>query len=223
MKLLKLLFVSLLILNVGCDKKSVKLPVLNVKGIQDTIYDNSQIWIFFQLKNKDTITKLNRNNTISTTNWIFNIDKRLSLQQVVPKLKKMIEKREKPSLHPKDINDSNYFSYVDTVSNALSLIPFEVIHYKMYTPLDKTSLNKNDSLSKHLFINYLSNGISVNDSLISISQINDYITNKRDTEKLKLHLSFDKNLTYQNYIHLKALLQNINNDSIQIDTNEYIN
>jgi len=222
MKIFKLLIITLLIFVSSCEKKSVQVPVLEVSGIQDTIYDNSQIWLFFKLQDGDTIVELNRNNSISTTNWIFNIDKRLSLHQVIPHLKKLIEKREKPAMHPKDKDDTNYFSYVDSGSNTLSTVQFDVINYITDKMVDKTAF-KNDSLTKHLFVNYSKIGISVNDSLLTINQFSDYLNQQIDTINLKLHLSFDKRLNYDDYLHLKAILQNAKSGSISIDENEYVN
>jgi len=220
-RIVKILLIALLISTVSCEKKSVKLPVLYEIGIQDTIYDNTQIWMFFTLQNGDTIAELNRNNAIATTNWIFNIDKRLPLHQVIPNLKNLIEKREKPAMHPKDEDDTNYFSYVDSRSNTLSTVQFDVINYITDDELTKTEF-ENDSLIKHLFINYIKNGITVNDSLIAIGQLNTYLTKQLDSVRLNLHLSFDKYLSYQEYLHMKAILQNVKKDSIRVDKNEYV-
>jgi len=222
MNTLKLLIITLLFITVGCEKKNVQLPVLGVSGIQDTIYDNSQIWMFFKVQDGDTIVELNRNNSISTTNWIFNIDKKLPLHQVVPQLKKLIEKREKPAMHPKDENDYNFFSYVDSDSSTLSTVQFEVINYITDKKIDKTVLT-NDSLTKHLLINYHKHGILVNDNKITMDEFSNFLSKQQDSTQLHLHLSFDKNLSYQDYLHVKAILQNNKNDLIHIDQNEYVN
>ncbi len=216
-------FISIILLFIcftSCNQKEVKLPLLNVSGIQDTIYDNSQIWIFYKLKNGNAIAELNRKNAISSTNWIYNIDKRLTLHQIIPHFKKMTEKREKPGMHPKDEDDTNYFSYVDSGSNKLSMVQFDVINYITDKVIDK-SIFKNDSITKHLAINYTKNKFLVNDSIIAIDELKDYITHQPNA--LKLHLSFDKYLNYNDYLYLKAILQNIKNDSISIDMNEYVN
>ena len=218
----KIIILALLIFTINCEKKSVQLPVFNTSGIQDTIYDNSQIWLFFKVQDGDTIAELNRKNTISTTNWIFNIDKRLPLHQVIPHLKKLIEKREKPAMHPKDEDDTNYFSYVDSDSNTLSTVQFDVINYFINKIIDKKEF-ENDSLTNHLFIDHSKKGLSVNDSVIAINQFDDYLNKQPATIKLKLHLSFDNYLSYHDYLLLKAILQNVKNDSISIDKNEYVN
>ena len=222
MKIVKLLIIALLIIVSSCEKKSVQVPVLSVSGIQDTIYDNTQIWMFLKIQDGDTIVELNRNNSISSTNWIFNIDKELSLHQVVPHLKKLIEKREKPAMHPKDEDDTNYFSYVDSDSKNLSMVQFDVINYITDKTIDKNKLG-NDSLNKQLFIEFQKNKLFINDSVVAIDQLNAHLKKLSVSNKLKLYLSFDKRLNYNDYLHLKAILQSIENDSIIIDQTEYVN
>ena len=204
----------------SCNQKEVKLPVLNVSGIQDTIYDNSQIWIFLKLHENDTVAELNRKNAISSTNWIYNIDKKLTLHQIVPHLIKMIKKRKKQGMHPKDEDDTNYFSYVDSGSKKLSMVQFDDINYITDKRFELTKF-KNDSVTKHLSINCTKSKFSINDSIIDIAELKNYINHQ--STSLKLHLSFDKHLSYKDYLYLKANLQNIKNDSIHIDMNEYVN
>ena len=205
----------------SCEKKSVKLPVLKVSGIQDTIYDNTLIWLFFKLQDGDTIAELNRNNTISTTNWIFNIDKRLPLHQVVPHLKKLIEKREKPTLHPKDNDDTNYFSYVDADSKTLSTVQFDVINFIIDKKIKKEKLQDTDN-QKHVFIRYSNKGFLVNDSLMKSHQFSTYLKKQPDSIQVTFHLSFDKYISYSNYLYVKAIFQNHKKNSFTIDKNEYI-
>lgn len=214
------ILVLLLICFISCNQKEVKLPVLNVSGIQDTIYDNSQIWIFHNPKNGNTIAELNRKNAISSTNWIYNIDRRLTLHQILPHLIKMIEKRQKLGMHPKDKDDTNYFSYVDKNSNKLSMVEFDVINFISDNVIDKSAF-KQDSLIKHLVIDYHKAKLSINDSIIEIDKLSNYLINQHTS--IKLHLSFDKYLSYKEYLHLKAILQNVKNDAIVIDRNEYVN
>lgn len=202
---------------IGCTRKTVQIPVLNVSGIQDTIYDNSQIWIFLEVKDNDTIAALNRKNSIASTNWIYNIDKNLPMRMVVPHLKKLIEKREQPAMHPKDEDDYNYFSYVDSKSNLLSMVKFDVIYFE--ENIDKNQFI-NDSLKKHLVIEYKKDKLTVNDSLIPLYALNNYLDKASVTKKINVHLNFDNNLNYNTYLQLKARLQNTK--TIELDTIEYV-
>jgi len=74
-------YLSLIVLFVfmACgNKEDILLPKLDTTIVQN-IEDHSPIYIFFRTKGKDTLAEVNRKNSIITTNWIFNIDKRLPL------------------------------------------------------------------------------------------------------------------------------------------------
>ncbi|HKJ05985.1 MAG TPA: hypothetical protein VJ970_00820, partial [Flavobacteriaceae bacterium] len=105
----------------SCAKKEVKLPVLAEKGIQE-VQNHSQVWIFFKVNNNDTIANVNSKNTISTTNWLYNIDKRLPLKYFIEEVKKLKVKHHN-SVHSKE-GMADFFSYSDSVSQKLSFIPF---------------------------------------------------------------------------------------------------
>ena len=220
MKILRVLIIVLFI-TLSCKQKSVQLPTLDVVGIQDTIYNNSKIWMFYIRDNNDTIAELNKNNSVANTHWIFNIDKRLSLKQVIPFIQELQTKKEKPSMHDNGEITHSYLSYVDTISNKLSLILFDSIIYntKKNISIDSKST---ESRYKDLLIDYNKNGLYANNVIVEKQEINDFITKQLDTSFLRINLCFDKNLSYQNYIHLKGKLQNIKNDSIVISNSEYI-
>ena len=209
------------LITVSCKQKSVQLPTLDVKGIQDTVYNNSKIWLFYALKGSDTIVTLNKNNSVINTHWIFNIDKRLLLKQVVPMVRQLQEKKEKPSMHDNGEISHSYYSHVDTISNKLSLILFDSVKFITTQSENFDSLSPPDNF-RHLSIQNTNNGIIVNNIDIDINKINDYLSEQLDSVSLKIHLNFDKNLSYQDYIHLKALLQNIKSDSIIFDHKEFV-
>jgi hypothetical protein len=210
------------LITVSCQQKSVQLPTLDVKGIQDTVYNNSKIWLFYTLKGSDTIVELNKNNSIANTHWIFNIDKRLLLKHVVPFVQQLQGKKEKPSMHDNGEISHSYYSYVDTISNKLSLILFDSIKYITHESIYSDSILTQKSF-KHLLIDYKKNDFSVNKVPVQMGQLDDYISKQKDSNLVKIHLNLDENLSYQNYIYLKALLQNIKNDSVIISKEEYIN
>ena len=75
----------------SCSEKEVQLPQAEVSVLKD-IVDHSPIYMFFEIQNKkDTIIDVNRKNSISSTNWVFNIDKRLPLKLVIPEVIKLQE------------------------------------------------------------------------------------------------------------------------------------
>ena len=76
----------ILFLVISCGKKEdILLPKSNVT-IVGNVEDHSPIYIFFRIKEKDTLAEVNKKNEIISTNWIFNIDKRLPLRMVIPEV-----------------------------------------------------------------------------------------------------------------------------------------
>ena len=64
---------------VSCgNKEDILLPKSNTTVVKN-VEDHSPIYIFYRTKEKDTLAEVNRKNSIISTNWIFNIDKRLPL------------------------------------------------------------------------------------------------------------------------------------------------
>jgi hypothetical protein len=59
----------------------------------------SPIYIFLEQR-KDTLAEVNRKNSIISTNWILNVDKRLPLRLVIPEIMKLQQKkREEKKAH----------------------------------------------------------------------------------------------------------------------------
>jgi hypothetical protein len=222
MKSAQFLLIIVLFITASCENKSVKLPTLGITGIQETIYDNSKVWIFFKVENNDTIAELNKNNSVANTHWIFNIDKRLSLKHVIPKIQQLQLKKAKPSMHDNGKLMHSYYTYVDTVANKLSLVLFDSVKYINDNQLKLAQISK-DSLFDHLIINYNKKGVYVDGHKVEMSNLKSQLEKSLNKTNLKIHLSFDKDLSFQNYIHLKALLFNTENDSIIIAKQEFIN
>ena len=116
----------------------------------------------------------------------------------------------------------SYYSYVDTVANKLSLVLFDSVKYITDNQLKFKQMSK-DSLFDHLIIDYNKRGVFVSEQEVEMSNLKSHLGKSLNTSKLKIHLSFDKDLSFQNYLHLKALLSNLKNDSMIIAKEEYIN
>lgn len=114
----------LLVLISACVDQSIKLPLSDFRGIQDTIYDNSKIWVF----NEQGIAELNWSDRIGTTDWLINIDRNLSLGQVLPILDKIQEKRKAKSMHKKE-NAVNYMTYANPRDESIQILPVKRISF----------------------------------------------------------------------------------------------
>ena len=71
-----------------CEKKSRCLFAKSNVAIVSDVKDHSPIYIFLRSKVKDTLLEVNKKNEIISTNWIFNIDKRLPIRLVIPEVMK---------------------------------------------------------------------------------------------------------------------------------------
>ena len=123
--LLVLLFLS------SCQNKEVVLPQANETVVAD-MKDYSPIYFFFKTEEKDTLIEVNRSKSISSTNWFFNIDKRLPLRKVILEIKKLQTK--KTSSINKSVTSENYFTYTDTVKKTMAFFPFTKVKYKLEKP-----------------------------------------------------------------------------------------
>src|SRR4030066_2564681 len=135
----KLTLILFTLLMLGCAKKEIKIPTLAEKGIQE-LHNHSQVWLFFEVKNNDTIAVVNRKNNISTTHWIYNIDKRLPLKAIIPDIIQLQDKHANSMHSEKGMFD--YFSYSDTITKKLSFLKFDGVTFKTIDVMPKNSEEK---------------------------------------------------------------------------------
>lgn len=224
MKNLILLFFTLTILS--CSKKEVKIPTLAEKGIQE-VFNHSQVWFFFEVKNNDTIANLNRKNTISTTHWIYNIDKRLPLKSIIPSIIELKYKHAN-SLHSEE-GMHDYFSYSDTISKKLSYLEFDTVIFKTDSLTSREYLNSN----YEKFENYYNINLIFTETKAWINDMpfekKNFKTNllkiieSSPTEKQKmLYLNFTENISYQGYLFYRTIINSIVNENIKLNNLEFI-
>ncbi len=108
------------------NERVLQLPeIKNTKVTQ--VLDVSPAYIFYDETQPDS-TLLNRKNLISTTNWLVNVDKRLTLKQAIPQIKFLQDKKRNAQMH-KNENAKNYFTCNDTSINNLGFVEFTHIDY----------------------------------------------------------------------------------------------
>lgn len=222
----KLLLLLILILIFSCTKKEVKLPVLAEKGIQE-LHNHSQVWLFFEIENKDTIAIVNRKNTISTTHWIYNIDKRLPLKAIIPSIIKLQDKHANSMHSEKGMHD--YFSYSDTISKKLSFLEFDGVIFKTDSFLSKPYIKDhiaNYSNYNNISLIFTNTKNWIDDSPVEKRELkqalNKFIEFSDEGKQIMLHLNFTKNISYQNYMYFKTTLNNLCNEVIKINKLEFI-
>ena len=214
------------ILFLSCTHKEIKIPTLNIDGLNE-IQNNSQVWIFFEVKNGDTLANLNRKNTISTTHWIYNIDKRLPLKTFINQISNLKQKHAN-GIHSKE-GMHNYFSYSDTISKKLSFFEFDTTVFKTDSTLSKHFIKNNSELYKNfnnINITFNPNNIWINDAKMENGEfkntLEEFIEFSSEGKQTMLHLNFNQNLLYQDYLEYKTLLHTFIAPHILINHLEFI-
>lgn len=191
------LVILFLLLSCG-NKEDILLPKSNVTIVSD-VKDHSPIYIFFRSKGKDTLAEVNRKNSIISTNWILNIDKRLPLRLVIPEVMKLQEKKRNEVAHKNELAE-NYYSYADSIGKNLAFLPFTKVFYKM----EKAH---NDGVK--IYFKKGSNNVLVNSMSIKKSEVAQYIFNIDYIIQPKILLIFDKEMSYDEYIQSKILIRKL--------------
>jgi len=212
----------MLLLLVSCgNEKVVQLPEITHSDF-NKILDVSHAYLFYDETKADSI-ELNRKNLISTTNWLINVDKRLTLKQVLPKIIFLQDKKRNAEIH-KNEDAKNYYTCHNTSITNLGFIEFTDVYYKEKHPND-------------FIIDEENHGIIFNtNSDIKIVRNNNQVLETSETKILEdiksvfsenskpktLHLFFNKSLSFQDYITLKSLLNKLETQNLAIANEEYV-
>ena len=189
------LFALFLLLSCG-KKETVLLPKSNGTIVADVV-DHSPIYLFFKTEGKDTLVEVNRKNSIISTNWILNIDKRLPLRIVIPEVMKLQQKKREEKAH-KNEKAENYYAYADTIGKNMAFIPFTKIYYKIDKPIGTVIyfnkrneiLIENNVVEREKLKEFLS-------SVVLKNQANDFL------------ISYSKDLSFGNYLQNKIFLESL--------------
>jgi hypothetical protein len=222
----KLILILLIFLMLGCAKKELKIPTLAEKGIQE-LQNHSQVWLFFEVKNSDTIAVVNRKNTISTTHWIYNIDKRLPLKAIIPSIVNLQDKHANSMHSEKGMFD--YFSYSDTISKKLSFLKFDGVTFETIDKLPQNFVEENAAKNQNyqnIQLVFNQNSILINTVETDKSNFKNELTTllklSSEGKKQMLHLNFNGNLLYQDYLFYRTIIHNLPNENILTNPMEFI-
>lgn len=194
---MKCFSLSILLMLLSCgNKEDVLLPKSNVV-IVSNVEDHSPIYIFFRTKGKDTLAEVNRKNSIITTNWILNIDKRLPLRLVIPEVMKLQEKKRSEVAHKNELAQ-NYYSYADSIHKNMAFLPFTKVYYEMKKP----KFGVNVFFDKN-------NKISVNGLVIKKDKLESFLNESIIEKGINLQFCFSNDLSYGGYIQDEIFIQSL--------------
>ena len=227
MKLIKLFLLCLVMTSItSCAKKEIQIPLIAAEGVQE-IKNFSEVWIFFEVKNTDTIAVLNRSNTIISTNWVYNIDKKLPMKKVIPLLKKMKYKH-KNGMHA-DKKTLDFYSYSNTTNKMLSFIEFTQVTFMGDSTTSKELLKlEGDSYAAYhnLNLKFYKNTVYINDSDVGTEDLKktlqEFIDFSAEGRQTLIHLNFDNSLNYQEYLTFKTMVSSLQSAAIKISLKEFI-
>ena len=178
------------------NKENVMLAKSGVTVFKD-VKDLSSIYLFFRSKGNDTMVEVNRKNSIISTNWIVNVDKRLPLRLVIPEIIKLQQKKRDDKAH-KNEKAENYYSYADTIGKNLAFIPFTTVYYKMEKPIGTIIFfNKNNDI----FIENQVYKKEMRKDLINKVLLKDVRTT--------FLFRFDKDLSFGSYLQNKIFIESL--------------
>ena len=219
----KLLIAFCLLVLCACGKeKSVLLPEIQNTKITE-ITDVSPAYLFYDETKPDSL-ELNKNNLIISTNWLVNVDKRLTLKQVIPSIIKLQEKK-RNSDH-KNKNARNYFTCNATSIKNLGFVDFTDVVYD-YEREDEDGKIEPENTIFIVVLNLNKIIVYPLDKDDFETNTNDFETNLKESlpinnEKVNVKLSFNEILSFQDYITLKYKLSQLNLENTTINNQEYI-
>lgn len=227
-----LFYVFILILITACGtEKAIQLPEINHTKTTEVL-DISPAYIFYDETKPDSV-ELNRKNLISTTNWLVNVDKRLTLEQVIPQIT-FLQHKKKNSSHKKE-GVKNYYTCNNTSIKNLGFMEFTDVIYQTFAdekPLDIEKsifvLNvKVDSMEEIFIHSFLPETVNTNKTIID-GILSDIKTLKfsngldLDSSDFTVNLHFNRNLSFQEYISIKSLFLDLDKKGPIVSNNEYI-
>ncbi|WP_282068643.1 hypothetical protein [Olleya namhaensis] len=231
----RLLFISIVLLFFSCgNEKLLELPEIQNADITEVL-DVSPAYIFYDETKQDSV-ELNRKNLIISTNWLFNVDKRLTLEQALPSIIKLQEKKRNATMH-KNEKARNYYTCNDTSIKNLGFIDFTDVEYNSLE-ISKNKENgtthqkayqfnvivqniDNIIIQSYITVSDSTNSKKLNTQLKScLNKVN--LNDHHGGDYFAIHLSFNRNLRFQDYISLKSILSNFKSEKTVIDNSEFI-
>lgn len=219
----------------SCNNERVLyLPEIENAEITEVL-DVSPAYIFYD-ETQPHSTLLNRKNLIITTNWLVNVDKRLTLEQAIPHIKFLQDKKRNAEMH-KNEDAKNYFTCNDTRIGNLGFLEFTDVLYKENIKIDTVYHKYNMPTEENLkriagfhasstipLIFKDSNHFEIGEQESNINKLKNELDKLTEINFIGIHLQlyFNNNLSFQDYITIKRRVNSLTSDLISVDLNEFI-
>ena len=220
-----ILVLVLALVFLSCTKREVRLAETFLTEITQ-VRDVSPIYIFYD--EATGAAEFNRNNMIGTTNWLVNVDKRLSMAEVYPHLQFLHDKRTGDSMHKNDAA-RNYFSCSNPDLKNLAFLEFTNTIYHDDSIAEFLSKTEPDSTEVPVVVKFekadaviidygpakkYATGQTWIDTLFTTSRIN--ALTKR------VYLNIPGEMNFQDYIQIRSSIDTLTQDQVQISNHEFI-
>ena len=227
---MKFVGVLFLILLLSCGKqKTIQLPEVSHSEVTK-VYDLSPAYLFYDETRPDSI-ELNRTKLIGSTNWLVNVDKRLTLKQAIPKIIFLQDKKRNMKMHRNE-NAKNYYTCNDTSIKNLGFIEFTNVFYHLENSINFYNKASNFKSPQAIALYFQTDGnikvmgvlnerlqMSSNKDSLKVDVLN-FMKDK--SSRIDITLNFAKDLIFQDYISLKSIVSQLKSDNLTIDQNEFI-
>lgn len=228
MKRLTLLIVF--IISTSCIKERL-LYLPEIQGAKITeITDVSHAYLFYDESQEDKVD-LNRKNLIGTTNWLINVDKRLTLEQAIPNITYLQDKKRNAKMH-KNEKAKNFYTCNDTEIQNLGFIEFTNVIYKDISIQEFFKTKERDEILgitlnvlsiNDIVLNATSRDINQSELYTNIDDATQAINVFQESEhSIKLYLLFDSQITFQDYITIKSNLESQLKKDLPVSNYEFI-
>lgn len=205
---LLVLLTVLCFVTISC-KKEIQLTKAGYT-IDSVMVDYTPVYFFLEKENNDTIINVNRKNTISTTNWVFHIDKRLPLKAAVTEIIRLQEKRDNAVFHKND-EAGNFYSYTDTTAKKLAFMPSKNIKYSFESSTEYVN-------NRELYFD--KNGNFLTEGKLSKDGLKDFL--KELSDSTSISLCFNEKLTFGEYLATWIEVISLKNADTKISEVHYI-
>lgn len=197
--------------------------------VLDEMTDHTPVYLFFVEQNGDTLVELNRKNTVSTTNWIYHVDKRLPLQLVTPKIINLQQMREDNQMH-KNEEAGNFYSYSDSLKQSLAFYPFKEIKYTFNTYHSVNYIAEYPDFHSHYRVYSLTflpgDLVVVNGTKVAFKELKEFITEflsfEADGQRVLLYLNFHQDVTFDAYMKGVLFAYEIQQPGLEVSNTHFV-